>query len=118
MIAVSNKFMINKKSKTTAWVLALFLGAFGAHKFYLGKTAQGILYLLFFWTFIPGFVAFIEFIMYVAMSDDQFDQRYNQLWLKQQDLDDAIDEHLNASQKRRIASIMNEGRTIKNKKTK
>lgn len=117
MIAVSNKFMINKKSKGTTWILALFLGAFGAHKFYLGKTAQGILYLLFFWTFIPGMIAFIEFIMYVAMSDEQFDEKYNQLWLRQQELNDAMDDHLSASQKRRIASIKNEGRTI-NKKTK
>lgn len=33
------------KSKTTAYLLWFFLGAFGAHKFYLNKTGTGILYL-------------------------------------------------------------------------
>lgn len=65
------------KSRTTTWVLALLLGAFGAHKFYLGKVGQGILYMLFFWTLIPGFIAFIEFIMFAAMSDKEFNRKYN-----------------------------------------
>lgn len=64
------------KSKTTAALLAFFLGGFGAHKFYLGKTAQGVLYLLFCWTLIPSFVAFIEFIIYLTMSDADFARKY------------------------------------------
>src|SRR5690554_3028666 len=40
----------SNKSKTTAGLLAIFLGAFGIHKFYLGRTGMGILYLLFCWT--------------------------------------------------------------------
>ena len=35
------------KSKTTAVLLAFFLGGLGLHKFYLGKTFQGFLYLIF-----------------------------------------------------------------------
>lgn len=65
------------KSKTSAALFAFFLGGFGAHKFYLGKTGLGILYLVFFWTFIPAFVAFIEFIILLAMNDDSFNQKYN-----------------------------------------
>ncbi|MDR3310447.1 MAG: TM2 domain-containing protein [Oscillospiraceae bacterium] len=34
------------KNKWTAFLLCLFLGYFGAHKFYEGKTGLGILYLL------------------------------------------------------------------------
>jgi TM2 domain-containing membrane protein YozV len=34
------------KSKTTAYLLWFFLGWCSAHKFYLGKTGVGILYLL------------------------------------------------------------------------
>ena len=34
------------KNKWTAFFLCLFLGEFGAHKFYEGKTGMGILYLL------------------------------------------------------------------------
>ena len=33
------------KNKWTAFFLCLFLGEFGAHKFYEGKTGMGILYL-------------------------------------------------------------------------
>ena len=49
-----------KKSNTTAVLLALFLGGLGIHKFYLGETGLGILYLLFCWTYIPSIVAFFE----------------------------------------------------------
>ncbi|MCB0539327.1 MAG: NINE protein [Bacteroidetes bacterium] len=34
------------KSKTAAYLLWFFLGAFSAHNFYLGKVGKGILYLL------------------------------------------------------------------------
>ena len=49
-----------KKNNTTAVLLALFLGGLGIHKFYLGETGMGILYLLFCWTYIPSIVAFFE----------------------------------------------------------
>lgn len=65
------------RSKVVAALLALFLGGFGVHKFYLGKMGLGLLYLIFCWTFIPGVIAFIEFIMYLVMSQDDFDRRYN-----------------------------------------
>lgn len=68
----------NGKSRIAAALFAFFLGAFGAHKFYLGQVGLGILYLLFFWTFIPAFVAFIEFILFLTMSDEAFNQKYGQ----------------------------------------
>ena len=49
-----------RKNATTAVLLALFLGGIGAHKFYLGQTGWGVVYLLFSWTFIPGIIAVIE----------------------------------------------------------
>lgn len=49
-----------KKNPTTAVLLALFLGGVGAHKFYLGQTGLGIVYLLFCWTTIPGWISLIE----------------------------------------------------------
>jgi TM2 domain-containing membrane protein YozV len=49
-----------KKNPTSAVLWALFLGGVGAHKFYMGETGLGILYLLFCWTYIPGIIAFIE----------------------------------------------------------
>ncbi|POB12337.1 NINE protein [Sulfobacillus sp. hq2] len=65
------------RDKVNAGLLALFLGAFGLQKFYLRKHAQGVLYVLFSWTFIPMIASFIEAIRIFSMTDDQFDDRYN-----------------------------------------
>ncbi len=64
------------KSKVAAGLLAIFLGDFGVHKFYLGQVGIGILYLLFFWTLIPGIIGIIEGIIYLTMTDQAFEQRY------------------------------------------
>lgn len=66
------------KSKTTAGVLALLLGGLGFHKFYLGKIGQGILYLLFCWTYIPAFLGLCEGIYYLTMKEEVFCQKYGQ----------------------------------------
>jgi len=65
------------KSRIAAALLALFVGGFGVHKFYLGKIGQGFLYLIFCWTFIPAFIAFIEFILYLCQSDEDFARKYD-----------------------------------------
>lgn len=65
------------KNKMTAELLALFVGGFGVHKFYLGQTGIGVVYLLFCWTGIPGIIAFIEAIILLTMSDDDFNAKYN-----------------------------------------
>lgn len=72
----TNESKKTSKNKLLATILALFLGGFGIHKFYLGKPFWGILYLLFFWTGIPGLVAFIEAICYICTSDDNWDKKY------------------------------------------
>ena len=56
--------------------LAIFFGTFGAHKFYQGKTFQGILYLIFFWTSLPTWISFIEGIRYLFMPIDDFYEQY------------------------------------------
>lgn len=65
------------KNRTTAGIFALLLGGLGIHKFYLGKVGVGIIYLIFCWTFIPAIVGFIEGIIYLTMSDGNFDLKYN-----------------------------------------
>lgn len=64
------------KSKIVAGILALLLGSIGVHKFYLGQTGKGILYLLFCWTYIPGIIAFIEGIMILCSNDENFQIKY------------------------------------------
>lgn len=68
--------MIPIKSKTTAGILAILLGGLGAHKFYLGKPLQGLLYLIFIWTCIPAILGLIEGIIYLTKSDYEFAQKY------------------------------------------
>lgn len=65
------------KSKSTTVILAFFLGWIGIHRFYLGQTGYGILYLLFSWTFIPCLIAFIDFIVFLCMSEETFNRKYN-----------------------------------------
>lgn len=66
------------KSRIITALLALFLGAFGIHKFYLGQTLVGILYAIFFWTLVPGFISFIEGVLFLLMSDEAFAEKYDQ----------------------------------------
>jgi TM2 domain-containing membrane protein YozV len=49
-----------RRDEVVGILLALFLGSFGAHHFYLRRTGLGILYLCFFWTGIPALAGFIE----------------------------------------------------------
>jgi TM2 domain-containing membrane protein YozV len=63
-------------NKPTAVLLAIFLGGLGAHKFYLGHAAAGILYLIFCWTFIPALLGFIEGLRYLSYSRDEFMEEY------------------------------------------
>jgi len=49
-----------RRDEVVGILLALFLGSFGLHHFYLRRTGLGILYLCFCWTTIPGFLGLIE----------------------------------------------------------
>lgn len=49
-----------RRDEVIGILLALFLGSFGAHHFYLRRTGLGIVYLIFFWSGIPAILGFIE----------------------------------------------------------
>ncbi|MBR4881084.1 MAG: NINE protein [Clostridia bacterium] len=64
------------KNKMVAGILAILLGGLGIHKFYLGKTVMGILYILFCWTYIPSIIGLIEGIMILCSNDENFQIKY------------------------------------------
>jgi hypothetical protein len=66
----------NRPSRLAAAVLAWTLGGFGAHKFYVGKTTEGVISLLLFWTFIPTIIAMLEGFAILSMSDQAFWTHY------------------------------------------
>jgi TM2 domain-containing membrane protein YozV len=49
-----------RRDEVIGILLALFLGTFGAHHFYLRRTGLGVLYLCFFWSGVPTIMGFIE----------------------------------------------------------
>jgi TM2 domain-containing membrane protein YozV len=53
-------YQVSAKSEVVGVLLAVFLGGFGAHHFYLRRTGLGILYAVFSVTGIPFLIAFIE----------------------------------------------------------
>tara|TARA_B110000908_G_C10184810_1_gene417461 strand:+ start:277 stop:1008 length:732 start_codon:yes stop_codon:yes gene_type:complete len=67
-----------RKSKKTATILAFpILGSLGIHKFYLGKIGQGFMYFIFSLSLIPALISLFEFISYLSMSIEKFDDKFN-----------------------------------------
>jgi TM2 domain-containing membrane protein YozV len=66
----------SEKSKVAAGLLGIFLGGIGVHKFYLGQTGLGVVYLVCCWTFIPAIVGFVEGIVLLSMNDQRFAEKY------------------------------------------
>lgn len=72
------------KNRIVAGVLALLLGPLGIHKFYLGRTGLGVLYLLcgtigaflVIPTLIIAIISFVEGLILLFMSDEQFARKY------------------------------------------
>lgn len=64
------------RSRILGALFGIFLGGLGIHKFYNGRTGQGIVYLLFCWTLIPVVVGFFEGVWYLTMSDRAYAARY------------------------------------------
>jgi hypothetical protein len=54
------QYNATRRDEVVGILLALFLGGFGAHHFYMRRTGLRILYLCFCWTGIPSLLGFIE----------------------------------------------------------
>lgn len=67
---------ITNKSKVTAALLAFFLGSFGVHRFYLGESGKGLLYIALLFFFISPILGLFDGIRYLTMSNDIFALKY------------------------------------------
>jgi TM2 domain-containing membrane protein YozV len=67
-----------ENKKLVAGILAILIGSLGVHKFVLGYTKEGIIQIIL--TFITcgigGLIPFIEGIIYLTKSDEEFYQTY------------------------------------------
>ncbi len=67
-----------ENKKVLAGVLALLLGSLGVHKFILGYNKEGIIQLVI--TFVScglaGIIPFVEGIIYLTKSDEEFYNTY------------------------------------------
>ena len=74
------------RNRIAAALLALFLGGLGIHKFYMNKPGAGITmlilgsvgWLLIFPALIICLIAFVEFVIYLTMTDETFEATYIQ----------------------------------------
>lgn len=64
------------KSKSTAILLAIFLGGLGIHRFYLEKPFSGVMYLLFSWTFVPLILSVIEVVVMLFTPKDVWQRQW------------------------------------------
>lgn len=103
------------KNKVAAAVLAFAFGWFGAHKFYLGRGFQGLLFIVFFWTGIPAIIAMLEGIILITMDDREFDARYNYRYYGTRSYNFNEDLH---DIKRDISEILNGRRFNKSRSSK
>lgn len=63
------------RSRTTAFVLTLFLGGLGGHRLYLKEPWLAVLYLLFCWTLIPAMIALVELFL-IGKRVDRYNERH------------------------------------------
>ncbi len=76
-IQVASQPMPGGRRRSTAVLLALFLGWMGGHKFYLGENIAGSLYLMWFWTSVPLILSLYEAMVLSQMSVVNFNMTYN-----------------------------------------
>lgn len=75
---MENNQPYKSEKKLIAGILAIVIGSLGIHKFYLGYTKEGIIQIVL--TVVTlgftGVIGFIEGIIYLTKTDEEFDRIY------------------------------------------
>jgi TM2 domain-containing membrane protein YozV len=75
------------KSKTVAWLLAYFLGFFGAHCFYIGRNKLAWAILLTFCSFILSPIAIILFLYSLFQVNSEISMHNRRVLMKYKNKD-------------------------------
>lgn len=73
-----NQGQAQDNKKVLAGIMGILFGSFGIHKFVLGYTKEGVIQLIatVVTCGVAGIIGFIEGIIYLTKSDDEFYQTY------------------------------------------
>ena len=76
----NNPVPYQSEKKLVAGILGILIGYLGIHKFYLGYTKAGIIQLIasVVTCGVAGIISFVEGIIYLTKSDEEFDRTYVQ----------------------------------------
>ena len=66
-----------QRGRPMAIALALFVGLFGAHQFYLGNRRRALYYLAFCWALVPLFLAWFDAIRLALMNKEDFERKFD-----------------------------------------
>lgn len=77
-------------SRFLAGFLGIFFGIIWAQKFYLWRKKEGILSLLFCWTYIPAILWFLEGIWFLTRSEKEWEEYFELLKHPKSSLQDSI----------------------------
>lgn len=68
-LVINGELQKRGKNKLVAYLLLIFLGLLGIHRFYMGKIGSGVAMLLLCWTFITIPWAIIDLFLLSGMVD-------------------------------------------------
>ena len=76
---------MSQKSRLTAFLLCVYTGFFGGHRFYVGKVGTGLIWLFTFGVFGIGF--FVDLIMIVVGSFSDKENKRVLAWVTARDVE-------------------------------
>jgi TM2 domain-containing membrane protein YozV len=83
---------MSEKSRLVTLLLCLWFGMFGGHRFYVGKTGTGIVWLLTFGCFVIGFI--VDLILIITGQFFDKSGKPVMVWMRRVDADGTVQDYL------------------------